>query len=97
MEGNAVESTHGALWKVVVSLECLIQQLEKQQVLLSNDLGNRDLSVCVGLALKKLTDHVGKTARAPVWLASLVLHPSIKWANIDGNIERNVHSMRHHV
>lgn len=83
MEGNVVEGTHGALWEVVVSLECLIQRLEEQQVILSNDLGNRYLSVCVGLALQKLTDYVGKTERAPVWLASLVLHPSLKWANLD--------------
>lgn len=69
MEGNAVEETHGALWEVVVSLECLIQRLEEQQVILSNNLGNRYLSVCVRLALKKLTDYVGKTAWAPVWLA----------------------------
>ena len=100
VEGNTVEwRSYGALWEVLVSLECLIQRLEEQQIILSNDLGNRYLSVCVGWALKKLTDYVGKTTRAPVWLAFLVLHPSFKWANLDtlDNIERIVQFMGHHV
>lgn len=50
---------------------------------LEHDFGTRRLKICVGLALEKLLEYVGKTSRSPVWLAALVLHPKFKWQNID--------------
>lgn len=50
---------------------------------LEHDVGTSRLKICVGLALEKLLEYVGKTSRSPVWLAALVLHPKFKWQNID--------------
>lgn len=60
MEGNAVEGTHGALWEVVVSLECLIQRLEEQQVILSNDLGKPLLECVCWIGIEEIDRLCGK-------------------------------------
>lgn len=83
LEGNTVEGSHGALWEVVVGLECLIQSLEEWKLRLTNDhVRTHQLNVCVRLAMGKLMEYVGKKARSPVWLAALVLHPKYKWKNL---------------
>lgn len=83
LKGDAGEGSHGALWEVVVGLECLIQSLEEWKLRLTNDdVSTHQLNICVGLAMGKLMEYVGKTARSPVWLAALVLHPKYKWKNL---------------
>ena len=83
LEGNAVDGTHGALWEVVMGLECLVDALQQIQIELANDIGTHDLNICVGLAIGKLEEHLGKTNRSAVWLAALVLHPRYKWENLE--------------
>lgn len=73
MEGNVIEreSPYGALWEVVVNLECLVQGLQEWMIRLEHDIGTRHLKICIGLALEKLLEYVGKTSQSPVWLAAL--------------------------
>lgn len=81
--GNTVKSLHGALWEVVLGLECLIQSLKEWKLrLTNNDVSTRQLNICVGLAIDKLMEYVGKTARSPVWLTALVLYPKYRWKNL---------------
>ena len=82
LERNAIDGSHGALWEVVLGIECLIQYLEDQHTRLKNDIGTVHLTTSVALALDKLEDYLGKTNRSAVWLAAIVLHPKHKWFSI---------------
>lgn len=53
MEGNVIESSYGALWEVVVNLECLVQGLQEWMIRLEHDIGTHHLKICIGLALEK--------------------------------------------
>lgn len=67
LEGIAVQGSYGALWEVVVGLECLIESLEEWKLRLTSDnVSTRQLNICVGLAMDKLMEYVGKTTRLPV-------------------------------
>ncbi len=82
LEGNAIDGSHGALCKVVLGIECLIQSLEDQYTQLKNDISTTHLTTSVTLVLDKFEDYLGKTNRSAVLLAAIVLHPKHKWFSI---------------
>ncbi len=66
LEGNAIDRSHGALWEVVLGIECLIQSLEDQHTQLKNDICTTHLTTSVALALGKREDYLGKPNRSTV-------------------------------
>ncbi len=61
LKENTIGGSHGALWKVVFGIECLIQSLENQHTRLKNDIGTTHLTTFVALALDKLKVYLGQT------------------------------------
>ncbi len=61
LERNNMDRSHGALWKVVLGIEDLIQSLKDQQIRLKNVIGTTHLTTSVALALDKFEDYLGKT------------------------------------
>lgn len=43
LEGNATDGSHGALWEVVLGIECLLQSLEDQHTRLKNNIAKQFL------------------------------------------------------
>ena len=83
LEANATTGTHGALWEVVIGMECLVLSLEEHHSRLAGDIhASAHLKTSIILALNKLEDYLGRTNRSEVWLASLVLNPKHKWDSI---------------
>ncbi len=66
LESNAIKRSHGALWKVVIGLKCLIQSLQEQHIQLIHDVETKKLALSVSLALDKLEEYLRKTNRSAV-------------------------------
>ncbi len=55
LEGDATTGTHGALWEIVIEMECLVQSLEEYYSRLAGDnYANAHLKTSIILALNKL-------------------------------------------
>lgn len=60
-------------------LELLLHGLHHWTQKLSYDVSSQHLLSSITLAAEKLDEYLGKTSRAPAWLAALLLNPKYKW------------------
>jgi hypothetical protein len=89
-QGNAKHGSYGALWEILVAFEIILINLEDARVkyvLLNKSKGKSKtgsdymhLSACINAAWGKANKYYKLLDDSPVYVAAVLLHPSLKWS-----------------